>query len=467
MVADGLKKAGAAARADKNDAEALDVLAAAVIESGQPQAALPILSMAEKANPKEAETWYERARAYLALRRLARAHHAIDRYESAKPGQAKASLVRGSILSMEGDDKAAKAAFEEAARRDPNAKAKALYGQAALANLTGDIAGKNAATKALLAQFPSSPQGEMVRRATPAATAPPTGKPWWVAASAGFGNNSNVIGLGTNMPLPSDISSKSSSFYLLGVDAGYRWAVNAGDTLTLGYQGDGTFFTRLNRFNGNSHAAYMHYDHVFDADTGGGVRLTGGTGFVGGDRFFDYETVRANVVHRWAPGQVTELVGTGIFADYRFPVFLPQQNRDGNAYGLALVHYMRLNDKGALLRASVFGARNDTRGSDYQSQSKGLMVGVSSPLAFGVNGAAAYTLLHEGYDNKTSFTAFTRARTDNVGRLEGELRRPMGDMANGVTWDIYIHGAYIRDNSNIAFFKFRQTQVSAGVTVRF
>lgn len=112
--------------AHPSDARLLRDYAGALLQAGQPRAAISIFQTLASNAPNESEAWLSLARARLEAGEFAAAaSDAAHALTLATENDGRAALVRGDSLRLQGDVVSARAAYEEALRREPrNARAR-------------------------------------------------------------------------------------------------------------------------------------------------------------------------------------------------------------------------------------------------------------------------------------------------------------------------------------------------------
>lgn len=115
-----------ALNAQPSDARVLRDYAGALLQAGQPQAAIGIFQSLVTSTPNESEAWLSLARARLEAGEFAAAaSDAAHALTLAAETDGRAAVVRGDALRLQGDALNARAAYEEALRREPrNARAR-------------------------------------------------------------------------------------------------------------------------------------------------------------------------------------------------------------------------------------------------------------------------------------------------------------------------------------------------------
>lgn len=459
---EALKKFESASQADPTDAEAVFFQGVALNRLGRHGEALARLEKAKAMGVVHPDLGFETGWSLLRLRRWDEAVAALERYEQAHPGRGQTSEFLGRAYLALGEYDRAEAKLEEAIQRDPALKGTALFYLALVERARRDLPAAGRRLGDLLREAPESPiarrLGERLARVAP----PP--RPWRLAVSAGGGYNSNVIALGEGIALPVDISDEASPFSRFTVDAAYDWRLNSTDTLTAGYFFQADVYSLVPSFDLLDNFFYADYRHAFSGDLGGALRVSNQFSLVGGDTFRNQFGLRPALGYRLTDWAVTELAYSFFVSDYYFPI-PPVLNRDGTTHTVALNNYVTIPGTQLQARLGYFHVWNRADGSDFDFESNGLLVGLSSPIVWEITGDVFYTGIFDRYDNPNSLagpTGFGFKRDDDVHRVTVQLSRPIGDWLQ-----VYFRYDYTLNDSNINFYNYKQNVWSGGLVVEF
>jgi tetratricopeptide (TPR) repeat protein len=440
------------------ESESLYLQGAKANRAGQFDAAEQLLRRAEAAGLRNPELDFELGWSFMARGQAEACITRLEKFEAAAPGRGQASEFLGRChLALRQYDKA-EARLNEAVRRDPRL---APTVNLSLARLD-QARGRTDAARARLetAAATDSPTGRALRElAGPPEPAVQPDKPLRLSLSFSGGHNSNVIGLGNTIPLPADISRKSADFMRFTAGGSYTRQVEADTALTLGYAYLSDRYEDIGGANLLDHFVYGDLFHQFNARTAFSLRVSGEFTTLAGARFRDVLSFRPAVSYRHNPDAVTELAWSLSQNDY-LAATAQAFNRDGETQALSLVHSFRL--RGTQWGGAVGGTwtRNRTEGSDFNSDA----VGVSGTLRYTfpnrVVAALGGGVSWDNYRDPNSLSGF--ARDDRQLSLSAQLTGPLTD---SVRW--FAAAQALRNRSNIAFYDYRQTSVTAGIAYDF
>ncbi len=385
---------------------------------------------------------------------------AFSRQLSAFRGQTSEFLGRAYLALGEYDR--AEAKLEEAIQRDPALKGTALFYLALVERAREDLPAASQRLVDLLREAPESPIARRLQERLARLAPPP--KPWRLAVSASGGYNSNVIALGEGIAQPVDISNQASPFNRFTVDTAYDWRLTPTDTLTAGYFFQADVYSRILSFNLLDNFFYADYRHAFSRDLAGTLRVSDQFSLVGETRFRNQFGLRPAFAYRLTDWAVTELAYSFFVSDYYF-FTRPVENRDGTSHTVALINYFTMPGTKFQARLGYFHVWNLAEGADFDFESNGLLVGVSSPLVWEITGDVFYTGIFDRYDNPNSLagsTGFGFTRDDDVHCVTVQLNRPIVDWLQ-----VYFRYNFTQNNSNINFYDYEQNEWSGGFDVKF
>lgn len=460
---DALKKFEAASRADPGDADALFLQGAALNRLGRFRDALPRLEQARKAGSQHRDLGFETGWALLQTGRSREAVRELEAYESAHPGRGQTSEFLGRAYYRQGELDKAEAKLNEALARDPSLKPTVLFYLAAVQAQRRNMPAAQTRLEELLRDAPESPLAKVIKEQL-VRPAPPA-KPWRAFLSLGGGHNSNVIALGEGVPLPSDISRKSANFVRLGAGGSYDVVRSGKGVLTAGYSGLSDTYSGLSSFDLFDNFFYGDYRYSFNSDLTAALRVSDEYTLLGGSKFRNQVAVRPALGWRFAEGVVGEAAYTVAQSKYYFPAAFSFQDRDATTHTINLVGYLAVPRTRLSARVGYAHTRNDAAGSDFQSHGDALQIGLGYPLPWQLTGEAFYTRTWDRYDNPNSLsgtTGFEFNRQDDIDAATLQLTRPVASRLNA-----YLRYDYLRDRSNISFYRFKQDVISAGLVMQF
>jgi len=466
-----LKKFDAAAQADGMDAEAPFFQAVALNRMGRNFQAWSRLQQAKTLGVKHPEYAFELGWSLIGLQRWIEAVPQLERFERTNPGRGQTSELLGRAkLALEMYDEAS-AHFAEALRRDPALGPTVHFYQALLAQRTGKPEAVRGEIQAILQESPNSPTARAMSQQlatlavieNPPAMGSAAKKPFQLSVSLGGGRNSNVIFLGSGIPLPLDITRQSASFVRATLNTSYTWKLENNDTLTAGYGFQGESYKSLGQANLRDHYVYGDYSHTFNSKWFGALRVSDQYTFIGGNSYRNQVVLRPAVALRHSPRAVTEFSYSHARSNYMFPN-APIQDRDGTTNAVSVSHYFNPRGSRFRFRAGGFYSRNSADGADFDSRSPGLFAGLSHPLGKQAKLDLAYSHTFDRYRNPNSLSApaFSARRRDNGDALNVQVTHNFNQTLSG-----YLQFSHSRNSSNLPFFEYRQNVFGGGVVAHF
>lgn len=457
--AEAVERFAAALRADPADAEAHYLHGAAANRAGRFADAEASLRRAEAAGLRTAEIDFELGWAYLGLGQPQSCVERLEKFDVAAPGRGQASEFLGRCHLALKDHDRAEARLLEALRRDPRLAPTVHLSLGALEQARGRV---DAARERLdLALRADAPAGRALRElAGPPEPAIQPDQPLRFSASFAVGHNSNVIGLGNTTPLPTDISRKDANFTRLTAGGAYTRNLASDTSLSLGYAFLSDRYDGIGGANLLDHFVYADLFHQYDARIAFSLRGSGEFTTLGGRRFRDVYALRPAASYRSSPDAVTELSASLARNDY-LTATTRAFSRDGESQALSVVHSFRLRGTNWGGAASASVARNRTEGSDFSSDSAAASGVLRYAFDNRVVAALGAGLARDAYRNPNSLAAGV-TRGDRQHTVSAQLGGPLGDRAR---W--FAQAQALRNRSNIAFYDYRQSSVTAGVAYDF
>lgn len=452
----------AAAPAAAAEADALFIQGAQANRQGQFTVAAPLLLKAESLGYRNPEIHFELGWAAMGAGRPQDCVDRLERFEAAMPGRGQTSEFLGRCyLALRQDDKA-EAMFRRALERDPRLASTIDLAMAALEQSRGRPEAARARMEAVAST--DAPTGRALRDLTgPPDPAIQPDKPLRLSASFTLGHNSNVIGLGNTMPLPADISRKSADYTRLSAGASYTHQFDAASSATIGYAGLVDRYDGIGSANLVDHYLYADLFRQVTGRIGFSLRLSGELTDLAGARFRDVVGIRPALSYRFSSDSVTELAYS--YSDITYNTQTAQVfSRDGDAHALSVTHSFRLpgtNWSGAI--GATLGS-NRTEGGDFQSDS----VSASGTLRYTfpnrIVAAVGIGATRDDYRNPNSLagTGFAYARADRQNNVSVQFAGPLSEK---LRW--FVQAQKLRNQSNISFFEYRQSVVSAGIAADF
>jgi Tfp pilus assembly protein PilF len=453
----------AATEADPNHRRAWFFHGVALNRLGRFAAADASLARSAALGERSGDLYFELGWAALGRGRYEQALHFLEIAEEEQPGRAQTSEFRGRAHYHRGELDQAEVRFEEALRRDPQLAPTVSIYLAAIEDARGDQSAASQRLQRLIDTYPESEIARDLRRRMVGAPPPAEPGPWRVVLSLGVGYDSNVIALSDQLPLPADITSRSSGFITGSLDLAYDWRISRRDLLTLGYSVNGTLYEGgLSDYHLLDQFGYAQYWRSIDQRFSAGLRISDQFTMLGGRRFRNQVAVQPSIYWRHSERWSTHLAYTFAASDYYITPPIPTLNRDSDAHTIAIAQYIRPGDTELVLRYGYAYTWNDARGADYDYGAHRLFLGATHPLPLGIRGDISYVHVFEDYRNRHSFTGFTDRRDDEMSVLTVYLTRPIRGRAS-----IYARHDYINNRSNIPVFDYDRHITSVGLLWRF
>ena len=473
----GLASFEAAAREDAADAEAPFFAGVALNRLGRAEQALAAFGRAEAMGLNHQEMPFEKGWSLLMLRRWDEAVEQLTRYDATNPGRGQTSEFLGrAYLALEKHDQA-KAAFDEALRRDPELAPTVRVYRALLYQRRGDEAAARDELAGLLRAAPNSVTGRVVRSQLDVATAPPAGaqRPWELGISLGWGYNSDARGVSFVRPRNNEaVPEEGSAFARVTVDGAYWPILTKRDRLTVGYQLQADFFAEQ-RNDPDLFDQYIYVEHwhalgkVFSTT----LRVSWNNTLLGEDDYRNQFTAHAGVGWRLAPGLELQGAYTYAYNDYRYEIETETQpapseediaalNQDANVHTLTVSAAYDVPKLRARVRVGYFHTWNVASGREFDYQSDGLFAGVTFALPWEIAADVFYVHTFDRYAHESGTVIPPVRRRDDIDGFTLRVTRALTQNSR-----VYVEYNYNHDDSNIDGYDVNQHVVSGGLVWRF
>ncbi len=454
-----LQKFEAASKADPADAEAVFFQGATLNRMARHQKALEQLSRAIGMGCRNSDLSFERGWSLLKLQRFNEAITELEKYEVAHPGRGQTSEFLGrAYLGLKNYSKA-EAALNDALRRDPRLKPTVEFYLAALEELRNNPEVAKEHLRKILVESPDSSLGQTL---TKIILRP---KPWQLNFSSAAGYNSNVINLGDELVIPSDISHTDATFERLGLTGSYEWQLTTKDAVTAGYNLVVDLYQHLSSANLLDHYFFTTHRHNFNRNLSTSIRFSNEYTQVGGSNFRNQIGLRPAMVYRATDWLATELAYSCRYGDYYFDT--PSvQNRDGFSHNLGLTSYIHVPKTQLNVLWGYAHTWNRADGMDFDFYSNAYSIGLEHPLIFKIVGEVNYTrtMVHYNHPNSLAGTGFQFVRKDHIDIMSVQFSRPL-PFYRGLR--AYARYDYNRDISNIPTYNFNQYVYTGGIIYEF
>lgn len=453
---------GEAVKADPKDLHAVFLQGVALNRLGNYREAYLILLGVERSGGKHPEMDFEAGWALMGIGRARACIDRLERFEKSHPGRGQTAEFLGRCHLRLREFDRAEARLRQAVERDPRLKASVDLSLARLEQARG----RPEAARERLREAASAdaPTGRALRAilGLPEPVFQPE-QPLRLSVLLAAGHNDNVIGLGSTIPLPTDITRKGASFLRANLGVSYTRAFAAQTSGTIGYTLLLDRYDGLSAANVRDHFLYGDLFRVFLQRIGASLRLSHQRTELGGSRFRDQTALRPALSYRFTDNSVTEAAYSYSAADYHFataPVF----NRDGHAKDFSVTHQFRVPRSPWSGAVGATHVRNRAQGGDFSFDTTALSGSLRYDFTERVSGALGLSYARSGFRNPNSLagTGFSFARKDDQVALSAQLAGPL---AERLRW--FVQAQHLRNDSNIPFFEFRQNAVSAGIAADF
>ncbi|MFQ5939594.1 MAG: tetratricopeptide repeat protein [Alphaproteobacteria bacterium] len=410
----------------------------------------------------------------------------LERYEAARPGEAKTSEFLGrAYMGLDRFDEA-EAQFKEAIRRDPAVKATVLYRLAQLERARENDEAAAAYLRRLLEEAPEAPLAVTIREELARLAPPP--RPWHVGGAVSYGFNDNVLAVPNALVLPTDVTTSQSHFIAFSADARYDWWITRRDVLTPGYVFSGVEYDDVDTADFQDHLFYLNYAHGLGPNLEAAGRISYARTIVNGSGLRDELALRPSVAWRAFRGATIEAAYRFADSDYFTTPTSTARNRDSRTHTASLSGFYtipnppvpawaRLGYDGPLpvnLRFGYAATVNAANGTDFDFIAHTISPGINLTLPYEVILDLSFTFTDTNFDKRNSLastagTLFAFARDDGRKVYRAGLSRVIyeGSAAEFIP-RVEAFGEFRRtaNISNIPFFEYDQTIWSFGLRAR-
>lgn len=351
----------------------------------------------------------------------------FKRYQQFKPADAKSNDMIGRCYALLGNPKTAKQYFN-LAEKDPDLRPKMRRFKKNL-ELIWNI---------------QEPDGDT---------------PWSFNTALAGGYNSNVIALGNNFALPTDISQQSSQFAEILAHGHYRLMKDDDSSLRILYHFLGDFYESISSMNLQNPFLALEYRRIINSRTNFAFNVSSDNSWLGDARFSSFATAKPSMLFQADAWNTFELYYAYSNTNFFTPV--PAVfNRDGFTNILSINDYVSAPNSDLVVRFGYVSNWSKTKGSDFSFQGNDVYIGFKKPFFYKLTleGIYAYGSYH--YDNLNSLANnYSYKRRDNTNRYSLQFQREFTKQLS-----LYGRYEYFDDNANIAIYSYKQYIISFGLT---
>jgi hypothetical protein len=175
---------------------------------------------------------------------------------------------------------------------------------------------------------------------------------------------------------------------------------------------------------------------------------------------------------RWGPNTVTNLSYTYTVANYTNDPVREGLNRDSTNHNFTLSHSTKVDNDilplGITFTVGAFHALNKAEGDDYDYDAVGGFIRVGRELIWNISALLSLSREIDNYENFNSLAGagFAFKRRDVIDNASLRLERPLDFVElNNVSG--FLNFSHVNNSSNLSFFNYDQSTISAGITARF
>ena len=305
------------------------------------------------------------------------------------------------------------------------------------------------------------------------------------------GYNSNVISQGDGLPLPQGVSRQDAGFFEIDTAATFDWkAAKVGelvpDQFTASYEYKQDFYEGISGYDGGEHSWSAKYTHLFNEQWGYKIEAKDKYITFDGHSYSNRVSVAATLefeaaqyAQKFAKELKTDLVFSFANTDVFFAPSIPARNSDANNYATQLSEvFVPVNYDAAKFTVSYTHFWNDAEGSDYDYGRNRLQFSAETRFSkcttnrwYDLKATVQYFHDFDSYDHRNSHagaTGFAFKRQDGKNDFGTALSFDVSKYADGSSkFALNAQYHYLGDNSNVAFFNYRQHIIQAGCTLTF
>lgn len=464
-----------AVQADSKDPRALFFLGVALNRLGQHGAALDSFQRMWRLKVTHRELGLEGGWAAIAQGRTALAITLLEPYVKANPKNAKAREFLGRAYIGDGRLDDAERELKAALALDPRLKPTASFYLGNVAVARGDTNAAGVALGDILKDAPGSNIGRALRsklqQAQDAERAGSGRKPWSLYAGFSVGTNSNAIGIGNGIVLPSDISSRRSNYAVYDIGGRYQWEFSDRRALVVGYGASHQRYSNLDGINSLAHNVFARYSHPLTETIVARIDATGAIIGVDGETSLRSGGLQPAISFRLFENVQAEAFVGHTNANYRSPTTnAAVLNRDSitRTYGGKVTFV--LPSVRTSIDVGYVRTINDADGGDYDYEGHRYSLGATTRLPLQITANVNYAFANNNYQNLNSLAptnppgafAFGFARRDRVKTFGLRLSRPF----IGPT-TVFLQAQRTVNHSNISAFNYNQDDIRLGITATF
>ncbi len=282
--------------------------------------------------------------------------------------------------------------------------------------------------------------------------------------SVGGGYNSNVMGLASNLALPTHTPHEDSAFFETQAGASYQKYITDNDLLTVGYGFQAKVYGEnalSKNFDLMDHLMTANYQHLLSKDVTLGIRLSDEFTQLGGNSLRNQFVLRPALSYRVTDWLAAEVAYKFTNDDFFFNA-AAIRDRDNTAQGMDLTTFFQWPELGLRGRLGYQYNSVNADGRDFYYHTNAIVAGIGHTFAGNITADVYYTRSFNDYDHANSLSSKGFKRDDDIDQISLQLGIPiMGPIS------AYVHYDYLSVDSNISFYNFNKHTASAGFAINF
>jgi len=287
-------------------------------------------------------------------------------------------------------------------------------------------------------------------------------KPWYLKLNWGLGWDSNLLSVGKDVTLPSDVSSKSDLRNAFSISAGVRAYDGEKAKVWLDYLGSLTLENDLTNYDTNINALALKWLYTLTEKITASILGSYKYTVVGSDTYSQIANLSSAISYKQRSWSKTNFVYSYQNSNYFYDFTNPAFDRDGHTNGLALTQEIIVPDTELSVRGGVEQSWTSAKGDDYDYRSFGISLHLWHPFFFEskINGGFKY--LFNDYANLNSQSTTSQERYDKQLRLSVGFSKELTPFITG-----FVSYTLIDNDSNIGTFEYTRDVYVFGFSYNF